>query len=123
VKRWRRIGDPTYRKNGRTAAGRAIERDRARRESEAAVEKDLADKLAALLATAPKPDPLPAPPEPIVAAPEPTPEPAPAPVVERELTRAEQVRIAQLAKDITVDVFIEWERIQRAGQQAGQQTT
>jgi hypothetical protein len=113
--------DPHYKKNSKgrfsrkSAAGRVIEASRARREAEAAAEKELADKLAALLATAPKPDPAPSPPEPIVS-PEPTPEPAPAPVaVARELTRAETVRIAQLAADITVEVITTWEQIKSEG--------
>lgn len=119
--------DPTYKRNSKsrfgkdakTAAGRAMKASRARREAEAASEKALADKLAALLATAPKPEPAPKP-APVV-----EPEP-PAPVVlpvaseptpaELERARGEQLRLAQVAADMTVDVLMTWERIKSEGQ-------
>jgi len=106
-------------KPGRTKAGGVIEAGRVRREADAAREKELADKLAALLATAPKPAPPPAPkPEPVI---EPEPEP-PAPVIreptpaERDRARGEQLRLAQVAADMTFDVMMTWEQIRREGE-------
>ena len=107
-------------KSGRSPAGRAITASRAQRVAAAAREKELADKLAALLATAPKPEPPPAP-KPVVQ-PEPIPaplirEPTPAEVArELERVRGEELRLAQVAADITVELLATWQQIEREGE-------
>jgi len=116
---------PRGKKQGLTATGRAITSRLKREESEAAHEKAVADRLAALLATAPKVTEAPGPPKvehensaetqqddlqtTIV------PDPPPAPIPARELTGAELQRIARLAQDIAVEVQATWQQIKREG--------